>query len=108
MGRNSLRPWGLEGGGEGSNNYIELLREGALTRYDRVAYLPLKQGDRVRIYTGRGGGYGQPFERPARRVAADVADGYLTRDEAAHEYGVVLDEQGAFDEAATEARRGRQ
>jgi N-methylhydantoinase B len=41
--------------------------------------------------TGTGGGYGDPFERPADRVRQDVRDGYLTVEMAEKDHGVVLD-----------------
>ncbi len=52
-----------------------------------------------------GGGYGSPFDRDPARVARDVAEGYVTRPRAETVYGVVLDEAGGLDAAATERRR---
>jgi N-methylhydantoinase B len=52
-----------------------------------------------------GGGYGDPIERDPERVAADVRKGYVSREEARRTYGVILDEDGAVDETATEKRR---
>ncbi len=54
-----------------------------------------------------GGGYGDPFTRPAELVLRDVRDGYVAPVAAAHDYGVVFDDGGEVDEAATEARRSR-
>jgi N-methylhydantoinase B len=52
-----------------------------------------------------GGGYGDPFERDPLAVAHDVKIGYVTRDAAERNYGVVLTEDGLVDEAATLAVR---
>lgn len=50
----------------------------------------LRAGDRVRIDTPGGGGYGHPYERAIRLVTRDVEDGLLTRREAAVQHGVIL------------------
>ena len=42
---------------------------------------------RVAIVTGGGGGWGDPAERTAEAVAADIADGLLTEDQAREVYG---------------------
>lgn len=41
--------------------------------------------------TGTGGGWGDARERPVEEVVEDVADGYVTVDQAANVYGVVVD-----------------
>ena len=84
------RPWGVNGGREGTNNYLEYVRDGRVERYGRVPRVELKQGDRVRIVTGCGGGYGDPRERERELVEADVLDGYVTAEDARDVYGVDL------------------
>jgi len=105
MGRNAVKPWGLAGGLPGSNNYIEVVRNGQLMTCARISYYPLHQGDLVRILTGSGGGYSDPRRRPPSRVAEDARSGYISRDEAQGDYGVVLREDFSVDEAATRGRR---
>jgi N-methylhydantoinase B len=53
-----------------------------------------------------GGGWGDPFARPAERVAEDVRNGVVTVASARERYGVVLDDDGRVDKAGTEALRG--
>ena len=108
MGRNTVRPWGMAGGGPGSNNYVEVIRDGHTTHFARVSYYPLQRGDVVRILTGRGGGYGHPHQRPAERVAEDAQNGYISREAARQEYGVVLNDDFSVDEAATRSLRVEQ
>lgn len=65
----------------------------------------LKSGDRLRMALPGGGGYGNALEREPDRVARDVALGYVTRDAALGDYGVVLGEDLAVDATATQRER---
>ena len=67
--------------------------------------LEIARGQRLRLESPGGGGYGDAFERPPKAVAEDVRLGYVSRDAAARDYGVVLDEAGQVDAAATKAAR---
>jgi N-methylhydantoinase B len=87
-GRSMVPPWGLKGGRDGSPNYVEILRrDGTRERHAVVTHLPVREGEVVRIVTGNGGGYGDPRERPARSIAADIRDGLLTPARALEVYG---------------------
>ncbi len=83
VGRSETRPWGLDGGEAGSCNRIEIQREGEVMAFARSPHVELRPGDRVRVITGNGGGYGPPGERPPAEVEADLAAGYLTEAQAA-------------------------
>jgi N-methylhydantoinase B len=65
----------------------------------------LDAGDRFLLQSAGGGGYGPAWERAIERVVDDVKDGYVTRQGAARDYGVVLDADGTVDAAATAALR---
>ncbi|MBN9490373.1 MAG: hydantoinase B/oxoprolinase family protein [Alphaproteobacteria bacterium] len=66
----------------------------------------LKRGDIIRLETGGGGGWGHPFDREVERVLADVRGGFVSRDSAERDYGVILDAAGrTIDQAATDKRR---
>ncbi len=90
FGRNRTRPWGMDGGGEGSVNFIEVLRGGDRIRLTRPPRFALRRGDRVRIVTGGGGGWGDPRTRAPEAVADDVRAGLLDAADAARLYGVAL------------------
>lgn len=47
-------------------------------------------GERLIFETPGGGGYGEPSDRPAEQVAADIRAGWLTREAALADYGVEL------------------
>lgn len=59
----------------------------------------------VDIMTGGGGGYGNPFEREAKKVLHDVRAGYITPGHARKAYGVVVGPDGRLDEAETKKMR---
>lgn len=87
--RSKVGPWGLDGGREGSLNYIQVLRHGGgEERYSSCAVLPLKRDDVVRIVTANGGGYGDPRARTRELVLADVKDGYVSPQVAREVYGL--------------------
>ena len=48
----------------------------------------LKAGDRVRIRTGGGGGYGDPRRRDRAKVRTDLARGYVSPQAATQVYGL--------------------
>ena len=56
--------------------------------------LVMQAGDRVRMSTGGGGGYGDPKERPVELVARDVIRGFVSRESARTDYGVSFDHDG--------------
>jgi N-methylhydantoinase B len=78
---------GLFGGQTGAVPGVLIAPETAdERRLLKVNHLPLKRGTIVRAVTGGGGGFGPPRQRSADRVAADIADGYITPEAAARDY----------------------
>jgi N-methylhydantoinase B len=61
----------------------------------------LAAGSSVDLLTGGGGGFGSPYERDPERVLLDVLEGYVSREAAERDYGVVLTDEPAVDLAAT-------
>jgi N-methylhydantoinase B len=80
-------PYGLFGGGDGSRTRIEIERDGKLITLKSKDRVDLKAGDILTLYSSGGGGYGPAGERDKRRIAADVAEGYISRTAAAQLYG---------------------
>ncbi|HEY0939894.1 MAG TPA: hydantoinase B/oxoprolinase family protein [Steroidobacter sp.] len=86
--RTSSRPWGASGGQDGSNNYAEVhRRDGSIERYNMCTTVAVKYDEIIRIYTGTGGGYGDPAARPRERVESDLKNGFITLAQAAEHYG---------------------
>ena len=73
----------------------------------KVAGHVVNAGDVVMVRSAGGGGYGDPLERDGERVAADLAEGYISAAAAHDVYGVVVDERYQVDAAATRALRQR-
>jgi len=99
---------GMSGGYGAALNRLEVLRDGKLLELGeiplKIGGFGLKAGDVVVTYAAGGAGYGDPLEREVERVAQDVADGYVTAEGAAADYGVVIAD-GEVDAEATERRR---
>lgn len=88
-GRDLFPPWGVDGGQAGSGNFAELVRhDGSVERITKVARAVLKRGERVRIYTGTGGGWGPAAERDPAAVRMDLKNGYITPEQAREHYRV--------------------
>ncbi|WP_254861578.1 hydantoinase B/oxoprolinase family protein [Halovivax gelatinilyticus] len=116
--------WGLNGGEPGAKNVVVLdLNDGWDDRvqilvdndelYDAVdddlKYAGMfrgtfEPGEIISNRSGGGGGYGDPFERDPEAVREDVADGYVSREGARDDYGVVIDD-GEIDHEATRSLR---
>ncbi|MBR0643045.1 hydantoinase B/oxoprolinase family protein [Plastoroseomonas hellenica] len=102
-----FRAWGILGGGPGAPSRM-LLNPGrpderVLNNVDTFSANP---GDIVSITSPGGGGRGDPLEREPARVLRDVVCGYVTREAAEADYGVVIRDE-AVDAVATEILRGR-
>jgi len=104
FGGSARRPWGLEGGRSGTNNYVEYVRGGEVLRFGRAPRVELAENDRVRVVTGCGGGFGDPLERDPDLVQRDVRAGYLTAEQAHSQYGVLLDPKSLEIDASGTAR----
>jgi N-methylhydantoinase B len=108
--RAHCRPWGLDGAGDGKGNAVALRIDGAWkTDFPnaKVLVAQVKAGDAFRLRSGGGGGYGSALARPVEDVRNDVRQGYVSVEDAAALYGVVIDpETFAVDQEATARLRG--
>ncbi|SDO34543.1 N-methylhydantoinase B, partial [Lutimaribacter pacificus] len=103
--RTGCPPWGLAGGMAGKPAYGELIKPDGTRKVLRKDDLPLAHGDIFWLISGGGGGHGDPKDRDIKAVLSDLADGYISRESARNDYGVVVDDNGRLDEAATAALR---
>lgn len=78
-------PQGVLGGADGAVNRVEVIRGGTVMvpeHLSKAQDIALRPGDRVRVRTPGGGGYGDPAARDPAQVAEDVRLGRYTTDEA--------------------------
>ncbi len=106
MERYIFGPPGLKGGEAGATGYTHFKpRGGGEQDIGKIDVLTMDPGDRLRIGTQGGGGYGDPLERPVGLVVDDVANGFVTAATARDAYGVVIGDDGAVDQSMTKAVR---
>jgi N-methylhydantoinase B len=101
--------WGLLGGQPGARWRSVVVRAGGEeVELSSKVVLTLWAGDQLRVWSGGGGGYGDPLARDPALVLDDVLGGKVSGAAARADYGVVLDDAGRLvDEAATAALRQR-
>ncbi len=101
-------PWGVNGGTPGARGRKWLDRADGTTQVlpSKVHDVPVLPGDVLHFVTWGGGGWGDPLARDPELVALEVRRGLVSADGAAR-YGVVCDERGTVDEAATASLRER-
>jgi N-methylhydantoinase B len=89
-------PWGVQGAKAAKSGQVLIFKNGK--QEPELLYktesCPLQAGDRVRMSTGGGGGYGRADERPAELVKRDVIRGFVSVQSARDDYGVVIDANG--------------
>ena len=106
--RGRYPPQGVAGGGPGACNIFSYDHDGSRDTpplASKMTGLEISRGQRLRLESPGGGGYGDAFERAPDAVAEDVRLGYVSREAAARDYGVALNDAGHVDEAATTAQR---
>jgi N-methylhydantoinase B len=99
-------PWGVNGGQPGARSWKKLVKADGQavalgSKMDRVA---VERGDELHYVTWGGGGWGDPLERDPAIVGLEVRGG-LVSVAGARDYGVVCDEDGVVDAAATDQLR---
>ena len=103
--RSKIPGWGLFGGHDGGLSALRVKRHGDdefrsfVDAYHTISpskftNVLLKRGDIVRYVTPGGGGYGDPFLRDPEAVLDDVRNGWVTRESARDDYGVVIHDGG--------------
>src|SRR5579875_806121 len=103
-------PWGVLGGEPGQRSTKILVRADGSRQVlpSKCDQIEVQPGDMLIYRTAGGGGWKDRLDRPGEWVARDVSYGLVRRGKARSAYGVVLRDDGAVDEQATEAERERQ
>ncbi len=99
--------WGIGDGKPGGRNSV-VLRPGTKQEETTGTFRDtFEAGEALSNRTGGGGGYGDPYERSPEAVRADVIDGYVSRERAKEDYGVVIGGDSLIDKEATKESRER-
>jgi N-methylhydantoinase B len=100
---------GLEGG-HSPNHQNEIVMFPGTDRELRLGKksdIPIRSGDVIISRPAGGGGYGPPSRRDPEKVAWDVRNGYVSREQAEEVYRVVLTSAFAVDLEATQRLRAQ-
>lgn len=92
--RGRFPPFGTAGGGPGALNrfvFDSPAGPGTPPLVSKAADVRIAQGQRVRLETPGGGGFGPPRERDRHRIARDLRLGYVTAPQARALYGFDAD-----------------
>jgi N-methylhydantoinase B len=104
--RTICAPWGLHGGRDALANRIFIRRDdGVVENFPTGKIKPteIDKGDGFTVETAGGGGFWSAFDRPAKKVLADVRSGYVSLEAARRDYGVAIKQQGRKVELDVEA-----
>lgn len=84
------RPWGFKGGEDGQPAMLQLVHaDGDIEDLpSKVPHRRIKAGELFRCVGPAGGGYGPASARDPKAVAADVADGLISKETAQKHYGL--------------------
>ena len=90
--RHKSGPWGMNGGRDGSLNYVEIHRnDGSVERHANVSEMPLAKGELIRVVSANGGGCGDPKNRPRDKIVEDIKNRFITPKQARVHYGFCKD-----------------
>ena len=106
--RGKYPPFGVNGGQTAALNrfvYETDVGERIPALVSKITDVRIKPGQKVRLETPGGGGFGDPAARDPARVARDVRLGYVSPEAARRDYKVELTRDGAVDDAATASLR---
>jgi 5-oxoprolinase (ATP-hydrolysing) len=102
--RNPTRPWGLRGGAPGDISESVVVAGGEPRSPGSKFTAPIEGETLFEHRTASGAGYGDPHRRPTDAVLDDVLDGKVSREAAAREYGVAIDEDLSVEAMTAELR----
>jgi N-methylhydantoinase B len=108
--RGKYPPFGVNGGAPAAlNRFVYDTDAGEATPplVTKITDVKIRRGQKVRLETPGGGGFGDPTTRDPERVARDVRLGYVSREAARRDYKLVLRNDGSIDVDATAKARSK-
>ena len=102
--RGRFAPKGIVGGGSGALNRFSYQKGTTMQippMASKMVSINIEHGERLRLESPGGGGYGNAYERAPEAVMLDIRRGFVTTKSAKEIYGVALRKDGSIDEAVT-------
>lgn len=106
--RGKFAPAGVVGGHKAAANRFRFEQADGFHEppmASKIVGIHIDRGQKLRLETPGGGGYGDPLARDPEYVARDVRLGFVSPEAARSEYGVVLTGDGSVDSAETDNLR---
>jgi N-methylhydantoinase B len=106
--RGKYPPFGVNGGKEAAlNRFVFETDRGEETPplVSKVTDIKIMRGQKVRLETPGGGGFGDPTLRDPERIVRDVRLGYVSREAARRDFKAILRDDGSLNTEATTAVR---
>jgi N-methylhydantoinase B len=86
--RGRFAPFGVAGGADGALNRFTWGSDGETPPMaSKIVGVSIGQGERVRLESPGGGGWGDPAARPQHAIARDIRLGYVSAEAALRDYG---------------------
>ncbi len=106
MERFRFAPWGVAGGKPSSKMRCVLNKgQSGEQELDKLDEFFVNAGDTMTFMMPGASGYGDPFLRDVQAVLRDVKLGFVSREAAERDYGVMIADGGDIDEEATRTAR---
>jgi len=99
--------FGIYGGKAGKPHFAQFIRrDGTVEKVEVNSFSEVHTGDVFEIFSAGGGGFGDPYLRPAEKILEEVRDELISVQSAKEDYGVVVDTKTmTVNKAATEKLR---
>ena len=109
--RGRFPPPGVVGGGPGALNTFHFEQadgEHVPPMASKIVGIHIERGQKLRLETPGGGGYGRAYDRDPASVARDLHLGFVSPACAEADYGVVMSTDGLVDDVATRDLRAQE
>jgi len=106
--RGKFPPPGVLGGKSAALNRFSYEQDDGMhvpPQVSKMVGIKIRKGQRLRLETPGGGGYGSPRDRDPQAVAKDVARGFVSVASAERDYSIALTENGTVDQQQTDLLR---
>tara|TARA_Y100001968_G_scaffold275206_1_gene268810 strand:- start:427 stop:1143 length:717 start_codon:yes stop_codon:yes gene_type:complete len=90
--------WGLNGGRADSKNKMIIWPGTDKEKHVGMYRTFMKKGESFQNYSAGGGGWGNPYAREIERIIDDIKNGYISRESAEKDYGLIVKDDYTYEE----------